>query len=634
MRSSWTAPVRLALAALSLALGLVLAPAASAEGLADDGGAEWRVEPVYPPPPPAGVEGPTQALPIGLGKIGDIEFWAPNRGALITAGNGSTIKPGVWLYDGERWRELASVCGATDGRIVWAGENEFWTISDGRPGQADSGNLRPPLEDNTLCHFAPPPGDPNGPLEVVASYAKPAFLSTSYEAMHAGGCIDPSDCWFAGEPLQSPEIGAFQLHWNGHTVEPEPYLPEGHAVWDMRAFEGRLYESVRLLAPCEGGQSSDCDRVRKILRHPPALRVIDDEEAADPFEPVTELPLYQEGEFFSALNFLHLSAAEGSLWGAAGPELEQPKGSKPAAVTVIRKEEGAASWTQVLGPETTPSGQELFPEEVVDSIAAEPGSRSAAADAWIALDSKTDANSQEADPDAPALVARISADGAVSDELTLPSSDEPYGYKGAADELACPAAHDCWLTTTSGWLLHLSTAAERQLPRDTDPVFSDEEPIEVRPPDEGLPQEPSDALPTEESPLQEVKVQKATIKPVVVEPFAKVTLPLLSDLHARLVHGTTLELKFDLSVKARIRLIAKRHGRVVASTPTRTFKAGNRSLQLRLNVRQWPTKLDLQTHALAPLRTVSTRESGPSTNVVSTSLAFPDRLSTSSELLP
>ncbi|MGD0452877.1 MAG: hypothetical protein ABSB69_04710 [Solirubrobacteraceae bacterium] len=613
-------PALLALVAFTLAAGL-LAPRAGAEGLVDDGGAEWRVEPIYPPAPSVGVEVQKQQVPIGLGRIGDIEFWAPNRGALITAGNG-TIKAGVWLYDGESWRELSTVCGASEGRIAWAGPDEFWTISDGRPGQADSGGVPPPLEDDTLCHFAPPPGDPTGALEVVASYAQPAFLSTSYEAMHGAACITPSDCWFGGDPLQPPEVGAFQLHWNGHTVEPEPYLPEGHAVRDMREFEGRLYESVQLLRPCENGISGECDRVRKVLRHPPAMRIINGEGAPEAVELVEELPLLGKEEFFYALNFLHLSADENSLWGAAGPELKRPEGSQPAGVTVIRKEDGASSWSQVLGPESVPTGLERFPEDVADSIAAEPASASA----WIALDSKADATKVEPNPDESALVARIASNGAVTDELKLPSSSEPYGYKGAADKLACPAAHDCWLATTTGWLLHLSTASERKIALDTDPVFSSEEPIEVRPHDEGLPQEPSDALPAEEAPLEESVVRQGALKPVLANPFATVTLPLLSHVRSRLVHGTTLELKFNLSVKARVRLVAERHRSVVASTAAHVFQAGNRSLLLRLNVHRWPTKLNLQTHALAPLKTASTREAGSSTDSVSTSLAFPNRL--------
>ena len=87
-------------------------------------------------------------------------------------------------------------------------------------------------------------------------------------------------------------------------------------------------------------------------------------------------------------------------------------------------------------------------------------------------------------------------------------------------------------------------------------------------------------------------------------------------MHTRLVHGTTLELRFHLAVKARVRLLAKRKRKVVASTPTRTLAAGNRKLLLALDRRRWPTKLDLKTHALAPLPLVSTRS--PGTNTVGT----------------
>jgi hypothetical protein len=607
----------LSIATLALVLlAGTLASIAGAEGLADDGGAEWRVEQPQPPPPPVGVEGSN--TPVGLGRIGDIEFWAPNRGALITAGSGTVVPPGVWFYDGESWRELSTQCGASDGRIIWAGPDEFWTISDGRPGQAVAGGQLPPLKDNTLCRFAPPPGDPSGQLKIVASYASPAFLSTSYQAMHAGGCITSSDCWFAGEPLGSPQIGAFQLHWNGQSLSAEPFLPEGHAVWDMREFEGRLYEGLRLLAPCEGGNTSSCDRVTKVVRHPAALRTIDSEGA---FEPVSELPLYGPSEFFDALNFLHLSAGGSSLWAAAGPEPETPAGSEAAGVTVIRKTEGSSNWSQLLGPETTPSGSARFPEDVVSTLAAEPSGEGA----WLGLDSKQDSVSEQPNPDAPAVLARVSANGTVSDELSLPAAGEQYGPKGPADKLACPAVHDCWLATTQGWLLHLATEGERQLERLSDPVFSSSEPIVFRPLDQGVPQVPPDAPPVDDSGLEEsVPPVGGSLKSAPANPFAMVTVPLLSGLRTRLVHRTTLELKFHLSVRARIRLLAERRKKVVASTPTRTLSAGNRSLQLHLDLRRWPTKLALQTHALAPLLQTSTRESGAATNSVSTSLAFPE----------
>ena len=99
--------------------------------------------------------------------------------------------------------------------------------------------------------------------------------------------------------------------------------------------------------------------------------------------------------------------------------------------------------------------------------------------------------------------------------------------------------------------------------------------------------------------------------PEVEEP--KVREPLLSALHTKLVHGTTLELRFHLAVKARVKLLAKRKNKIVASTPMHTFAAGNRKLLLALNRAKWPTKLDLHTHALAALPLVSTRLPGNNT---------------------
>jgi hypothetical protein len=84
----------------------------------------------------------------------------------------------------------------------------------------------------------------------------------------------------------------------------------------------------------------------------------------------------------------------------------------------------------------------------------------------------------------------------------------------------------------------------------------------------------------------------------------------VSHIHTRLVHGTTLELSFRLAARAKVRLVAKRRKQVVASTPTRTFDTGNRKLLLRLERKRWPTKLDLQSHALAPLPTASTKGAG------------------------
>lgn len=562
--------------------------AAGAQALEDDGGASWRLEQPKPPEPPPGVQG--SPTPVGLGRIGDMEFWAPNRGLLTTAGNGSTIPPGLWAYDGREWHELATVCGATDGRIAWAGPDDFWTVSDGRPGQAaDAKGNPPPLEDDTLCHFE------NG--RVLASYASLAFRANSYQAMHAAGCIGAHDCWFAGDPLPAPQLGSFHLHWNGTAVSAEPYTQDAYAVEDLGVFEEQLFESVQLTAPTP--------------EQPAALHLVNRQGIAPVFEALPGLPLYGGEEFPTALASLRLSAGEDALWGAAGPVRETPSGSAPGQLTVMRY--AAGKWRQLLGAASEPSGASVFPNDIVSSLAAEPGTEPATEGAWIALDTQEDA--EQPSPTAPAHVARITAGGVVSkeDEQFLPSG-EAVGPKGAAKEIACPAPHDCWMATTQGWLFHLTNGHE-ELARDTDPSFS--RLITERPPDEGVPQVQPDAPPADDSGLLgEPPPALGTLPENRKEPAARVTVPLLSRIHTRLVHGSTLELRFQLAVRARVRLLAKRRRKVVASTPMRTLAAGNRRLLLRLDPRSWPTKLQLQTHALAPLPTVAS--TGAGTETVST----------------
>ncbi|HSS40738.1 MAG TPA: hypothetical protein VLT58_18370, partial [Polyangia bacterium] len=212
-----------------------------------------------------------------------------------------------------------------------------------------------------------------------------------------------------------------------------------------------------------------------------------------------------------------------------------------------------------------------------------------------------------------AVVARVAGDGSISDVQAFPTPAEEaegIGPKGAAAKLSCPAPRNCWMTTTRGWLYHLAPEGERSLPEDSDPAFAGL--ITFRPADEGLPQVAPDAPPTDDSgllgevPSLGVALAEASVPPIE----SRVAVALLSRLRSKLVRGTTLRVSFHLAVKARVRLLAKRHKRVVAATPTRTLSAGDRSLLLRLDRRRWPTKLDLQTHALEKLPTVSSTSAG------------------------
>ncbi len=273
------------------------------------------------------------------------------------------------------------------------------------------------------------------------------------------------------------------------------------------------------------------------------------------------------------------------------------------------------AWSQPLGPFADPPTGTPFPEEVVESIAAEPASESA----WLALDGENAA--AQLSPTASATVARVSASGQVTDVQTLPGAGEGVGPKGAAKLIACPAPHDCWMATTQGWLFHLSDGSRLQ--RNTDPAFAGL--ITYRPPDEGLPQVPADLPPIDDSGLVEaIPTQVAQVPEEPKPPPARRAVPLLTHLSERLLHGTTLRVSFHLAVRARVRLLAKRDRRVVATTGAAVLAAGDRKLLLRLNRRRWPTKLSLQTHALAALPTVPvSSEGGEGGNTIALGVAAP-----------
>jgi hypothetical protein len=606
--------LRLSIASLAaLAMLLALAAAASAQGL------RWRLVQPQSPPAAAGITPPElcpgpqgtgcSQLPVELGRVGDVEFTAPNRGLLITAGNGATLQPGVWEYNGQDWHELASVCGATDGRVAWAAANEFWTVSDGRSGQAANGEgLLPPLEDDTLCHFGVSPT--SGALEVLRSYAAPAFEADSYQPMLAAACLSASDCWFGGEQLPFPQPGAFALHWNGATLEASPDAA-AHLIEDITAFSGRLLQSIGL--PREEVEGKD-ELPIEIL-HPYVLDEIGSESGGvvfaglRPFAPGhVALPEYASGSYPAALGALRLSTdmegdGEEALWAAAGPAAEPPNGSASGALTVLR--DAGGKWSQVLGPPGSialGSDPADLEEDVVTALAGEPGSASA----WLGLDTQLDVR----EPSALALatVAHVHSDGTVSEER-LPSSQElaegvpPAGGTAA---LACPAANDCWLATTQGALFHLSEEGEQTLALDGDPAFAGPV-ITSRPPDEGLPQAQSVAVPSANPGEEEQAPAPRSYHPPALEGYRLAVAP-YSDAHSRL-RGMTLELSFRLPVEARARLLAKRDARVVASTPQRVMQAGRHTLRLRLNRRRWPTGLDLRVEPLAPLPTVSASRS-------------------------
>ncbi len=107
-----------------------------------------------------------------------------------------------------------------------------------------------------------------------------------------------------------------------------------------------------------------------------------------------------------------------------------------------------------------------------------------------------------------------------------------------------------------------------------------------------------------ELPIIVVETPPPTKTPSSKSPPVLVPVPLVSQLHTRLIHKTTLEVRFRLVVKARVRLVGRKGSKVVAHTSLKVLAPGMHKLLLKLNRHKWPTKIELQSHALAALPTV------------------------------
>lgn len=536
------------------------------------------------PLPPPGDQQTTLGVPVPLGHVGDIEFWAPNRGLLITAGN-EAIPAGLYYYNGVSWRELSTVCGGSNGRIAWAGADDFWTISDQQVGQqtgpADG-------EDRSLCHFQ------NG--QVVASYAEPLGVAGSYQPMDAATCASASDCWFGGESLPAGlNNGAFHLHWNGTTVTPvpslatlEPQLEDpSHPVVSMASYKGRVYESVRVQP---GGYSPSENPSQPFLvhsivegaSHPFAPKVIEGVEGAFTYGGVepTQMP---------ALRF---TADAADLWAIVGPS------SAAASVQpIVVKLNATTNQFQQLAIEDPLHVFSIanlggFPE--IGGQAAEPGTHRA----WVSIDLAGESSGHVA-----ARVAPVGADGTVGAEEQLPEAGEHLGAKGSAGPISCPTQGDCWLATSDGWLFHMGGS----YPEDTDPNFQSL--ISYRPPDASIPFVAPETFPEDDSganPAALPSLPQPT-PPVTVE---KVRAPLFTHVKEHLVGRTTIAITFTLATKSSVRLLAIRRGRRVAQTDRRVLSRGRHTLALRLNPRAWPTKLDLRVQALGQVPLVTPGSGG------------------------
>ncbi|MBU6337888.1 MAG: hypothetical protein KGR19_08780 [Acidobacteria bacterium] len=508
----------------------------------------WRLA---QPDPPEGAP-----FKVPLGAPADLQFWAPNRGLLAVEGN-SLIPRGLFYWNGVRWRQLATVCGgsAQTMRIAWAGPDEFWTIS------APS---KPRIGDGiTLCRFK------GG--KVVASYGTLPQSPDPFRVMNAATCLGANDCWFGGASSSDPSggrWGAFRLHWNGSTLVTS-YGPQGRGISDLQAYAGGVYESV-FVGP--GNEQPGQARLREPENAPRLIHKLgtNSEFGSDPFVPAVIGGVPADGTELNALG------SDGtSLWAVGGGAASGPSAPTDGIVNRIplaaRKPSAGAPFSEVAlaAPVGTFSAGDRFGD-----VAPLPGTD----EAWVALQAFTDRGSANAR----GRVALVNAaTGAVS-AARLPSSGSG---RGSVSRIACPAADDCWAATYGGWLFRWSESVPA-LPEDTDPAFGSL--ITFRP-NESASQFVPDAPPEDDS----LKFAPPPVEVIVEKPPETVTkkvAALLRKVRSKL-KGTRLTISFTLSRKAKVAIVARRGGKVVARTPARNLKPGRRSLTLQLDRKRWPNKL-------------------------------------------
>jgi hypothetical protein len=504
----------------------------------------WRLE--QPPPPPGAT------LKVPLGPPGDLQFYAPNRGVLAVEGN-ATIPRGLFTYDGRSWHQLATVCGGSGetARIAFAGPREFWTVSEPSRPRVGSGLA--------LCHFK------DG--QVVGSYSTPLESSDPYRKMRAAACNAPNDCWFGGIGAQDPtggRIGAFHLHWNGSILETV-YAPQGRGVTDLESHAGTIFESV--LVGADFGDLSSPDLA---------------EPEPDPAEPTRTRPRLlhrivgpsiQNEEFLASGNppdsseLLALDSDGSQLWAVGGGAASGP--SRPPGFLSYPRGPLAVRFENGVWRELTVDPLFSLDERFVD-VAAVPATDTA----WVAVTSVEKAPSHTEK----AKVAHIAADGS-AEVMSLPT--DSWG-RGSAAKIAFTGPNDGWLVTAAGWIYHYTDGT---LPaQDGDPAYSGT--ITFRP-NEAAEQFVPDAPPVDDSEL--FRPPPLEIEQPPTQQVQRLA-PLLRGVKASR-RGRTLVVRFRLTRRARVALLARRKGRIVARTRAKMMRPGRHTLRLKLNPRKWPQRL-------------------------------------------
>jgi hypothetical protein len=515
-------------------LALAAPAAAAAQG-------SWRLE--QPPPPPGAV------FKVPLGAPGDLKCAARNRCLLGVEGN-AAIPRGLFIWNGQTWRQYATVCGGLSDtmRIAWSGPAEFWTVSE--PSRPRVGN------GTALCHFQ------NG--AVVGSFSTEERASDPYRPMNAATCAAADNCWFGGIGSQDPDdnrAGAFHLHWDGASLVTVYNQNKGRGVSDLEAHAGGIFESVLV-----GPGPEDFDQADVSPPETPAPRLIHRIGAAP-----DGTPRFDDDGFAAPdeTELLALDSAGAQVWAvgggaASGPAARAAGGMVPHEPLVARFESGA--WRQI----DLPDGLLADDERLVD-VAAVPGTDTA----WAAVQRFSERRATNVK----AKVVRIEADGD-AEVVRLPVSGSG---RGSAARIEFTAENDGWLATQGGWLFHYTDGSSP--PVDTDPGLAGT--VTFRP-NEAAEQFIPDTLPPDDSQLFAPPLPEAPEEPR--PPRRRRRAPLIRKVKTK-VAGRVLTVSFTLTRRARVGLVARRSGAVVARAKPRPLRPGRRSLRLRLDPRRWPTRL-------------------------------------------
>ena len=288
--------------------------------------------------------------------------FAPTAARLITSGNGGSVKPpACGSTTASTWRELSNQCGATDGRIAWAGPDESGCARTDAPGSrsppAASPAPRWPTTRSATSRLVR-----RGRLKSSVSDGSVPFLGTSYQAMHAAGRLSSADRWFRRRSrCPNPRSGRSCCNWNGACSRRSPTYP--------KAAPSGTRVSVRRAPSTRACRLGNDDHV-VVKAAAPACAALDQgggDGEESPFESVRARKppaLLLESEFAIALDYLRLERGRRL---AAGPRQARrcpvrPKGtSRPAGVTIrcAKALPGAVNSRSVIGPQ--PKGDEELP---------------------------------------------------------------------------------------------------------------------------------------------------------------------------------------------------------------------------------------------------------------------------------